>query len=96
MEPNYLYLQERGFFVNSEFSQFLAPNFFPPFWGQIVECKRENPKFLKNFRSKNNTQQKIMTQNFGLMSDIVIQSGYSKVKLLYYFALLCVFHTKIF
>jgi hypothetical protein len=39
---------------------------------------RENHKFLQNFRPKN--FEKIFDQNYGFISDLVIQAWHSKVK----------------
>jgi hypothetical protein len=41
---------------------------------------RENPKFLQNFRYKNNKLKKKFRLIFCLMSAIVIQAWHSKVK----------------
>jgi hypothetical protein len=53
----------------------------------------KNPKFLQNFRSKNNT---LKEPKLGLISDIVIQFWLSNVKLLYYLTKLCVYHQRKF
>jgi hypothetical protein len=53
---------------------------------------RENPKFLQNFRSKNNTLKKNIDQYLCLISVIVIQAWHSKVKLFHSCIKLYVFH----